>query len=320
MPGISELSGIVCPLATPLTDERRIDEAGLRRLVGRVMDGGVRAVFVMGSTGEFPAFSREERRFAIETVVDEVAGRLPVLAGVSDSGTELAARNARDAEAAGADAVVATLPYYFPPYSDRAALDHFRHIAGSTSLPLIIYNIPQLVKGAVAVEAVAALAEDRSAAGIKDSSADFEYFQSLIFRLSDMPHFRILQGSEFHLAASLLMGAHGGVLGIANLAPGLCVQLYEAASGGSPQRIEQARELQRRLTALSRIFQVGESPLGSLKAAMSMLDICSPVTTMPIPVVSDESRRKIRKIVEACGLISAKFEIRNPKWEIGGQQ
>ena len=301
MPGISELSGIVCPLATPLTDERRIDEAGLRRLVGRVMDGGVRAVFVMGSTGEFPAFSREERRFAIETVVDEVAGRLPVLAGVSDSGTELAARNARDAEAAGADAVVATLPYYFPPYSDRAVPDHFRHVAGSTSLPLIIYNIPQLVKGAVAVEAVAALAEDGSAAGIKDSSADFEYFQSLIFRLGDMPHFRILQGSEFHVAASLLMGAHGAVLGIANLAPRLCVQLYEAASS-PPRRIEEAWELQRRLTALSRIFRVGESPVGSLKAAMSMLDICSPVTTMPIPVVADEARRAIQRIIEECGL------------------
>lgn len=300
MPAIRDLSGIICPLATPLTGERKIDEAALRRLVRHVIDGGIHAVFVMGSTGEFPAFSAEERRFTIETVVDEVAGRLPVLAGVSDSGTELAARNAKEAEAAGADALVATLPYYFPPYGDQAVLDHFHHVAASTSLPLIVYNIPQLVKGVVTVEAVAALAQDGSAAGIKDSSADFAYFQSLIFRLSDMPHFRIFQGNEFHTAASLLIGAHGGVLGIANLAPRLCVQLYEAASGGD---IGQAREFQRRLTALSQIFRVGEPPVGALKAAMSMVGVCSPQTTMPIPAASDESRRKIRQIIGDCGLL-----------------
>ena len=299
MPAMTTLSGIIPPLATPLSDERRIDEAGLRGLVRYVLDARVHALFVMGSTGEFNALSREERRFAVETVVDEVGGSVPVLAGVSDAGTELAARNAKDAETAGADAVVAVLPYYSPLYTQQAALDHFRHIARSTNLPLVVYNVPQATKGVVEVETIRTLAEEGTAAAVKESSTDFTYFQDLLFRLSDMPHIRVFQGSEFHLASSVFMGAHGGVLGISNLVPGLCVQLYEAASSG---RIDEARELQRRLTQVCQVFWAGESVVGSLKAAMSILGICSPVTTMPIPSASEESRRKIRKIVESCGL------------------
>ncbi len=296
---VDSLSGIIPALATPLTDERKIHETDLRRLVQFVLDAGVRAVFTMGSTGEFSAFTREERRLAIDTVLDEVGGRVPVFAGVSDAGTELAVRNVKEAEAAGVDAIVAVLPYYFPLGTQQAALDHFRHIADSTSLPLIVYNVPQAVKSVIHIAAIRKLAEEGAVAAVKESSTDFTYFQDLILSLSDMPRVRVFQGSEFHLAASVFMGAHGGVLGIANLAPHLCVQVYEAASSGS---IDEARKLQRRLTKVCQVFWAGESVVGSLKAAMSVLGICSPITTLPIPAASDESRAKICRIVEDCGL------------------
>lgn len=296
------LSGVIPPVATPLTDDRKLDVAGLRRLVKHLLDGGAHALFVMGSTGEFSAFTREERRSIIEMVKDEVAGRVPILAGVSDSGTELAAGNAKDAEAAGADGVVSTLPYYFPAFSQQDVLDHFRYVAQSTSLPLIIYNIPRIVKSLVEPATVIKLAEEGTAAAIKDSSTDFTHFQKLIFGLSHMPRFRIFQGSEFQFAASMLMGAHGGVLGIANLIPRLCVQLYEAASSGN---IEEARELQRKVTVASQVFWAGESTLGGLKAAISMLGICGQTPSLPIPPASDKSREKIRKILVDCGLIDS---------------
>ncbi len=98
------------------------------------------------------------------------------------------------------------------------------------------------------------------------------------------------------------MGAHGGVLGIANLIPRLCVQLYEAASSGN---VQEARELQRKVTAVSQVFWAGESTLGGLKAAISMLGICGQTPSLPIPPASDESREKIRKILVECGLIDS---------------
>ena len=300
MSTLENLHGVIPALATPLTEDRKVDESGLRKLVQHIVDGGAHALFVMGSTGEFPAFTKERRRSIIEMVISEARGRVPIFAGVSDCGTELAIGNAEDAEAAGADAVVLTMPYYFGRATDRDVLDHFRCVAKSTSLPVIMYNVPQAVKTAVSVDTVVKLAEEETVVAIKDSATDFTHFQDLIFRLSHLPNFRIFQGSEFQMGASILMGAHGGVLGIANLVPRLCVELYEAASSGD---IDRTRELQRKVTAVSQAFWAGESTMGGLKAAISMLGFCGQTTTMPIQPASEESRKKIRKILVDCGVI-----------------
>ena len=297
---IDNLSGVIPPLATPLTEDYKVDEVSLRKLTRFVMDAGASALFVMGSTGEFPAFTRRERKSIIETVVDEVGGRIPVLAGISDSATRLAMRNATDAEEAGADAVVLTMPYYFRASGDQDALDHYRFIANSTRLPLIIYNVPQAVKSVVSVDAVVQLAEDGTAVAIKDSSTDFTTFTSLVFRLKHLPNFRIFQGSEFQMAASVFIGAHGGVLGIANVIPHLCVKLYEAASQG---RVEESRELQRKVTAVSQVFWAGESPLGGLKTAISMLGFGGPTVSIPIQPLSLKSQDSIRKILVDEGIL-----------------
>lgn len=300
MPILDNLFGIIPPLITPLTEDRRLDEVGLRCVVRHVLDAGVHGVFVMGSSGEFPFFGRDDRRRAIEIVVDEVAGKVPVFAGISDSGTELAARNAEDAEAAGADALVLTVPYYFKSFSDEDVLVHYRYVAGKTGLPLVMYNIPQTVKTMVGVDVIAQLAEEGTVCAIKDSSTDFIHFQRLLSRMSGMPDFRIFQGSEFQSAASILMGAHGGVLGIANIVPGLCVQLYEAAASGDAAR---SRELQRRVTSVAAIFPVGRSAVTSMKAAASILGLCSPAVNLPLPEVTPDVRDKIHRILVECGVI-----------------
>lgn len=297
-----DLSGVIPPLATPLTDDHKIDVPNLRRLVNYVIDGGSSGVFVMGSTGEFPFFSREVRRSIIETVVDETNGRVPVLAGISDAGTELAIMNTKDAEEVGADAIVCTLPYYFATPQESAILEHFRSVAQSTKLPMAMYNIPSTVKTFIKVNVVVKLAEEGTAKSIKDSSTDFIHFQDLTYALRHMPKFRIFQGSEFQIGASVLMGAHGGVLGVANLAPRLCVQLYEAAARGDAA---QTRELQRQVTALSQLFWTGESVVGSLKAALSIVGLCSPITSIPMPSASEGSIMKIRQIMVDCGLLDS---------------
>ena len=300
MANLGNLSGVIPPLATPLTEDYKVDKVNLRKLTRFMIEGGGSALFVMGSTGEFPAFTRDERKAILKTVVDETGGKIAVLAGISDSATRLAVMNAHDAEEVGADAVVLTMPYYFRASGDQDALDHYRFVAKNTSLPLIVYNVPQAVKSPVSADVVVQLAEEGTAVAIKDSSTDFNHFQSLVQRLAHLPHFRIFQGSEFQMAASVLMGAHGGVLGIANVIPHLCVKLYEAASQG---RVEEARELQRRVTAVSQVFWAGESPLGGLKTAISMVGFGGPTASIPIQPLSPKSQDKIRKILVDNGII-----------------
>ena len=297
---IDNLSGVIPPLATPLTEDYKLDEANLRKLTSFMVDGGASALFAMGSTGEFPAFTRDERKAILKIVIDEVGGKIPILAGISDSASRLAVMNAHDAEEVGSDAAVLTMPYYFRAVGDQDALDHFRYVAKNTSLPLIIYNIPQVVKSPVSVNVIAQLAEEGTVVAIKDSSTDFNHFQSLITRLAPLPHFRIFQGSEFQMAASIFMGAHGGVLGIANVIPNLCVKLYEAAAEG---RVDEARELQRRVTAVSQVFWAGESPLGGLKTAISMVGFGGATAGIPTQPLSPKSQEKIRKILQDAGLI-----------------
>ena len=300
MPNLDTISGIIPPLITPLTEDRRIDEVGLRRVVRHVLNAGVHGVFVMGSSGEFPFFDRDDRRRAIEIAADEVAGKVPVFAGISDSGTELAARNAKDAESVGAAALVLTVPYYFRSSGDDDIRTHYRHVGGATGLPLVMYNIPQTVKTMIGVDVIAQLAEEGVICAIKDSSTEFNHFQSLLQRMSGTPSFRIFQGSEFQAAASLLMGAHGCVLGIANIVPGLCVQLYESAAGGDAAR---SRELQRRVTAVSQLFRVGVPSPTAMKIAASILGLCGRTVSLPLREATEDAVVRISEIMEDCEVI-----------------
>jgi 4-hydroxy-tetrahydrodipicolinate synthase len=275
---ISHLSGIVPPLVTPLNADESVDEPALRRLVQHVLRGGVNGVFVMGTTGEFAALADSERRRAIEVVVDEAKGSVPVLAGVGDSSTRRALARAVEAQEIGVDALVAIPPYYHSVNTMEEAKAHFEAIAKASSVPVMIYNIPQRIGMSLTVDAVAELREVPQIVGIKDSSEDFSHFQAFI--RMESAAFRVFQGSEAQGAASLLMGAHGCVPGMANLAPKLWVLLYEAARQGA---VDQVRELHRAAIDLNRIYWFeGTSPIGGLKAALEMIGMCQAYPARPM--------------------------------------
>jgi len=291
---ISHLSGIIPPLVTPLHSDESVDEAGLRRLVQHVLRAGVHAVFAMGSTGEFAALVDEERRRALEIVVDEVKGAVPVLAGVGDSSTRRTLVRVEQAQEIGVDGLVAILPYYHGVNNMNEAKEHFEEVAKASSVPVMIYNIPQRVGVSLTIDAIAELREVPQIVGIKDSSEDFSRFQAMV-RMGSAA-FRVFQGSEIQAAASLLLGAHGAVLGIANLAPKLCVELYEAARD---MHVEQVRELNRALSELNRIYWLeGSSPIGSLKAALEMIGICQPCPARPMTRPDTHARARIEAEVK----------------------
>src|SRR5919202_732807 len=157
---LARLHGIFVPMVTPITDDERVDHASLHRLIDFLVEGGVHGIWVMGTTGEFAAFPEEERAAAIQTTVDQVAGRVPIIANVGDSSTGLALRHARRAVDAGADALALTPPHYYQHSMDEM-LTHYRTVKQAfPDLPLLVYNIPQNVKVKMAVPTVLELARE----------------------------------------------------------------------------------------------------------------------------------------------------------------
>ena len=286
---VQRLKGVICPVATPLRSDETLDSAGLRRLLQFLREGGVHGVFVLGTTGELATLLDSVRRQVVEVTLDEVGGRLPVLAGVGEAGTGRAVQLAREWRRLGVDGLVACSPYYFQYNSQEELIHHFTRIAEAVDLPLILYNIPQTTHRMIEFDTVVKLRECRNIIGIKDSSGDFTYFQRLLMRFRHDPSFLVFQGAELLSGVSVLYGADGIVPGLGNVAPGLAVQLYAAASSGD---VETVFRLQERFNNLARIYQYG-SWLAGLKAALEVLGICGGQVSSPLAPVDFEQVRRV---------------------------
>lgn len=231
-----QFSGIFTPLITPINPDESIDLASLRRLVSFQIDAGVRGLWAMGTSGEFAGFDESERAKAIATVVDSAAGRVPVIANVSDASTRLAIRHARQAVALGAVALAATPPYYFP-HSQDEVYAHFDAIRTAVDAPLFIYNIPQTVRTRVELNTARDLVAAGVVQGIKDSQNDLEWFRQLALYVRQTgAEFALFAGTRHLIDAAVLVGGDGAIPSIANAFPRLCVAIYEAACRGDYAR------------------------------------------------------------------------------------
>lgn len=298
------LRGIVPPLVTPLGDQERLDVAALERQLERVIGGGVAAVFALGSSGEAPSLCLELRREMIATTCRLVRARVPVLVGITDTAPAHSLLLAAVAADAGAQAVVVSVPYYYPP--DQGELEALVcRIARESPLPVFLYNIPQFTKAVFELPTVRRLAEEPRILGIKDSSGDLEYFCGLTAIARERGDWTVLMGTEELLTAGIAAGGHGGVTGGALIWPRLLVDLCTAALTGDTARVA---ELQPRLLSLGRIYRVSPHPAGvfkALKCALALLGVCADRMAAPLQALSEAEREQIRTILGACGLLPA---------------
>jgi len=291
---VAKFGGIVPPVVTPLHADESLDDRALRRIVRRAVEAGVHGIFAGGSTGEVAALTDDVRRHALDVVLEEVGGQVPVLAGVGEAGTRRCADWARRAEIAGADAVVAILPYYYATSTVAEAVRHFEEVAAATALPVVLYNIPSRTKSAIPLEAVQVLCKSDRFIGIKDSAESLNGFYRLLQLRG--PKFRVFQGSEMQAGPSLLMGADGAVLGICSLAPHLAVRIYEAAKAGDLARTLRYQEI---LADMNTLYWVaGGSQLGNLKYALHYVGLCEPYVTSPLASPDARAQARIREIVD----------------------
>jgi 4-hydroxy-tetrahydrodipicolinate synthase len=293
-----------------MTPEREVDVPSLLRLVDHLVAGGVRGLFVLGSSGEAAFLTDRQRRLVVETVVGHVAGRLPVLAGVIDMTTPRVLDHVREVTAAGAGAVVVTAPFYTRTHPAEIAR-HYRLVAAGSPVPVLAYDIPTAVHTKLPADVVLELAAEGVLAGLKDSSGDLAGFRRVVSGVRarpDITGFSVLTGSEVIVDASLALGADGAVPGLANVDPHGYVRLDELCRAGDWER---ARAEQERLCALFGMVDVGDparmgggsSALGAFKAALRLRGIidCA-VTAEPQVPLSPEEVRRVGKFMAGAGL------------------
>jgi len=292
------LQGIIPPLVTPLLDNDTLDISGLEKLIEHVISGGVHGIFILGTSGEFASLCYEIRRELIKHTCRIVNGRLPVLAGISDSSFSESLNLARIATNYGADAVVLTPPYYFAP-GQPELLEYLRRIMKQMPLPLFIYNMPVHTKVVFEPETVKAAADIPGIIGMKDSSSDLAYLKQIQYALTGYNDFTFLLGPEEFLAEFILTGGHGGVNGGANMFPKLYVSLYKAALSKDFNTIN---KLQKKVMQISTtIYQVGHHGSGylkGLKCALSVMGICNDFMAEPFHRFKEVERLKIEQLLE----------------------
>lgn len=287
------LTGVVPPVISPLLRSGRPDEAALRRVISHVLGGGCTGLFVLGGCGEGAWLTSGQRREVIRTAVEASAGRAPVLVGVMLPATGPAVEAARQAEALGADAIVAGSPYY----GDSKGPDQERHVESilrAVSLPVLLYNIPPATHNPMPAATAARLAREPRVLGIKDSGGDLGALMRYLRIKDTRPAFRVLQGNEHGASSSLLLGADGLVPGMANFAPGIYVALRTRAAAGDASA---CATLQAAISNLWELHRVGHW-LTALKAACALNGLGNGIPSPPLRAATAAERRAIAAILE----------------------
>jgi 4-hydroxy-tetrahydrodipicolinate synthase len=293
---LKKLEGIIAPTPTPLSRDEKIDMKTTRTMVDYLIDGGIDGLFPLGTSGEFALFGREDRKKVVETVVDQTNGRVPVLAGVSDPSLENVLVFAKDAEEAGADAIVATPPYYYTT-SEEGLFGHFETIARKSGLPLLVYNIPEWTHSFVPPSVVQRLAEKRLIVGMKYT--EYNLLNLLRFLKVVGDRIAIFAGSDAMTFTNLEFGGSGGVIGVANVAPKLASAVFDDFKRGN---LEAARRAQSKLLPVIEAISVGRFPAG-LKEAMRMVGMPVGEVKRPLEGLTADERKIVAGFLRESGLL-----------------
>jgi 4-hydroxy-tetrahydrodipicolinate synthase len=287
------LEGIFVPHVTPFTRRGQLDLKALRECVRFWLEAGVSGLVPCGSNGEAPYLSRQERMRVIGTVMDEVNGKTPVIAGTGSLGTQETVLFTRDAEDLGVDAALVVTPFYFK-LTDKEIFEHYRAVSESVDLPIVVYNVPKFTGVSLEPTFIHKLAiENERIAGIKDSSGSIDIITKVIEltrgRLS------VLAGSANVALPALQLGGTGAVLAVANVFPTLCSRLSKAFKNGQH---EEASELQNRISFANEILVKRFNQLSAIKEAMRLKGLPSGYPRKPALPLDEEGRRTIKEMLK----------------------
>jgi 4-hydroxy-tetrahydrodipicolinate synthase len=287
------LSGYIPDLPTPFNEAGEVDLTAFARLCERQIQAGVSAIVAGETTGEASTLAPSEHDAVIRTAVETAHGRVRVIAGAGSNSTSQAIETTRRAELAGADAVLSVVPYYNKPMQAGIAA-HFRAIADSTALPVILHDIPSRTVRELSDATVSNLSQSRQFIGLRDATGDLA--RPLRLRTTLPAGFRLVSGDDMTALGFFANGGDGCISAISNVAPDLCQLIYSSLRQG---QLQSARHLQQRLEPLAMLL-ARENP-AALKYALGLLGLMRPDARLPLVELETATKVEIANAMAAIG-------------------
>lgn len=292
-------TGCGTALITPFRRDLSLDENALRRLVRRQIEAGIDFLVPCGTTGESPTLSHAEQLRLIEITVEEARGKVPVLAGAGGNNTAHVIEMAREFASRAVQGILSVAPYYNKP-TQEGLYQHYKALAESIALPIIIYNIPGRTGVNIEPATLVRLAQIENIVGVKEASGNISQMATI---LASVPkNFSVLSGDDAITLPLMALGGRGAISVASNEIP---AEMTRIASLANANDFAAARELHDRWFPLMEINFVETNPI-PVKSALALMGFCEPVFRLPLVPPKPENLAKIRSVLESTGLLTQK--------------
>jgi 4-hydroxy-tetrahydrodipicolinate synthase len=289
------ITGSLVAIVTPMHEDGSLDLPRFCSLIDWHIAEGTDGIVVVGTTGESPTVNFDEHKELIRIAVEHARGRIPIIAGTGGNSTAEAIELTEAAKKAGATACLSVVPYYNKP-TQEGLYRHFRRIAETVDLPMILYNVPVRTVTDLANDTVLRLAQVPGIIGIKDATANMERGSDLIRRAPR--NFAIYSGEDAGALALILLGGHGVISVTANVAPRLMREMCAAALVGD---VKKAREINLRLLPLHQRLFIETNP-APVKWAMAQMGLIEPGIRLPLAPLSERCHDAVREALAEAGI------------------
>lgn len=292
---MKKFRGTGVAIVTPFKNDSSIDFAALGRIIDHVLKGGVNYIVAMGTTGEAPTLTKDEKQAILSYVTESINNRIPLVAGIGGNNTQEIINCIRELDLTGVDGILSVAPYYNKP-GQRGLLQHFKAIAACSPLPVIIYNVPGRTSSNISSDTTLELAHEcENIIGIKEASGDMAQIMRII---KDKPeNFQVISGDDMLTIPLVASGGSGVISVLANAWPAECSELVNHALKNN---LKQAREIHFRFLEIIELLFVDGNPSG-IKAFMSIMNLCKNNLRLPLVPVSKNVMARIQKAADELG-------------------
>lgn len=298
----TKFSGIIPPVPTLFDENEQLDRPAMSRLIDHLLASDVDGLFFLGSAGEFAHMSDSLRLEVMRFCIEYVAGRKPVLVGISCPGTQATIEFGRLALEAGTDGVVVINPWY-NPLADEYLFEHFRYIAEQLPVPIVLYNFPALTGQSIPVSCIRRLAlECPNIVGLKDTVDTLNHIREVIHAVKPLrPDFAVFSGYDEYLFGTLILGGDGAIPASANFAPEFTCGIYQHWRNGE---LSEAVALQQRLSWIPPLYGLDVPFYNVIKYALQLIGLDVPVNSLrPTGPLTEERRIKVREVLKQSAII-----------------